>query len=228
MEVVGSTIFGVTSDKDARVYDHYTIGTSYSDPTNIVLPGWHVVAGGNQGGSTVSFTPYKFLRIRGYGIRNSQSHYNGYVISNTDLRGRDFFVSFVWSGNINEAGAHSNSARFYIYIRKASTNTVTVLADTSLDTLNTTGATTGGGGWIRGYWVGNVLHYNYCISSVNNMSGTHNSGISNVSGTLDFGSDECFLMFQTSKAQGSQSTNGWIEISPINISSEKDTRIEIK
>lgn len=206
LEITGNTIFGTSGVFQHGVYSFYK-ENGYYRRTAVTLKHWDIYTSDNQGKGEIQFYSNSHARIRGEGIRNSNSFNDAMMTTNKDLKGKDFFASCVYGGMVIDRGGSYEAQLFSVYLMKGSTQQITLLHDNYLIDA-ATGAKTGGGMWIRGWWTGTVLNYIYCF-----QAGDNNSIVN--SGTLDFGTDTCGLRFRINKYQGSNAVEGYMHIPPI-------------
>lgn len=206
LEIVGKTINGVTGKDSASVYSFFKEDTFFTGDSSGSVAQWDYSLVDDQASVRVDFNAYENILLTGQGNQNSTSDFTGVITSNVDLKGKDFFVSGAYSGINNTTG--TASIVFNAYIMKGATQQITLFTDDKL-LVGGVGLTTGGGWWLRGWWTGTVLNYQYGVQNADSPGTTF------VSGTLDFGTDTCGVRIRMTKANGSISCNGYYHLSPM-------------
>lgn len=195
-EIVGNTKFGSASGANNGFYDYYEEEGTYS--SNTTLNKFQINAVSPQSSATVTLTKNRRIRVQASSIQNSSSAPNANITTTRNLKGVDFFFNGYFTAACTANGSSSSVINGSVLLLKDTTTALTVI---SSSVVRDAPWTNGGGFWCRGYWVGNILHYE-----------TGNSEASDATGTIDFEDDPCYIRMRASKGSGStaQSMNWYM------------------
>lgn len=190
-EIIGNTKFGVSGALQNGFYDYYEEAGTYS--SSATLEKFAISANDPQSTAQVILTKNRRVRLNTSSIQNSGSAPSASITTTRNLKGIDFSLNGYYTASCSASGSSSTVINGSVLIRKGSATALTVI---SASVVRETGWSGQGGFWFRGWWVGNILHYE-----------TGNSAGNDQTGTIDFEHEPCSVRMRASKSGGSTAQN---------------------